>query len=458
MGFLRSFLLLVACVAGAPLALAEHRTALLIGDDTESLEAVAGGLGKAGFHCTRLQAGNEREWKSAINAFAGRTPTRGTAFVYFQGNAKASGSDGKAAIDLVTPQVPRGYPLSSLLEALSRTGGSSRNLVFIDDAEIRSIEIDLPEACLVAAGKTGDLLAMLDGRRDLVAALGSLEATASSLPEGDSVSGAGSVAVAPPGEFVLGTRPGDEWVNRRGIVFCWCPAGSYLAGSPEGEPGRYPDEEQREVVIADGFWMSKYELALSQNLRGNGGAPHGAIGTHKLHPLTMVNYDDARAMTQRHFSVAEREAGRLPDGWEYSLCTEAQWEYAARAGTRTAYAFGDDPAALPRHGNFADKSFFDSGDVYALYGHRSLDDGVYRLAKVGSYLPNPWGFHDMHGNVAEWCLGNAVRGGSWVNTAEDCRIAFRHTYSSRNEQNFIGYRIVIRRIPPPDEEKGKGTK
>ena len=124
---------------------------------------------------------------------------------------------------------------------------------------------------------------------------------------------------------------------------------------------------------------------------------------------------------------------------------------AARAGTQTAYSFGDDPQQLPAYGNFADRTFYETGDVYANYAHRVWVDGVARLAQVGSYQPNAWGLHDMHGNVAEWCLSTAVRGGSWVNTATDCRAAYRHHYSSRNEQNYIGYRIVIQKVPPSEQ-------
>jgi formylglycine-generating enzyme required for sulfatase activity len=195
-------------------------------------------------------------------------------------------------------------------------------------------------------------------------------------------------------------------------------------------------------VIEDGFWIGKYELTLSQNLRSH---PRSTIATHKNHPLTMINHDDARSMTTRTLSENERKAGRLPKDWEYSLPSEDQWEYAARAGTQTRFYFGNDLRQLPRHANFGDKSYYDSKVVYSNAAHRSLDDGNVRLAIVGSYQSNPWGLYDVYGNVAEWCINNAIRGGSWVSVAENCRSSYRDSFSSRNEQNFIGYRLVIQR-------------
>lgn len=440
-------ILVVAAFATVSIARADHRVALLMGSETGNLEKLSVGLEKFGFRCSIIDTNEVEKLKNVVDGFALRTPTRGTAFVYFQGESEAAKADGIPSLDLFTPNSRQRYSLALLLEALNSKGGSATNLVFLDTSPDLSSDLEIPKQFQVTAGKTGGLISDLDRGRDLIPILKSSGETVSTLADNTVLDGPGSKSVAPPGQFILGTKAGDEWVNHDGIVFCWCPPGTYTAGSPENEPGRYDDETQREVVIENGFWMSKYELALSQNFRDFGRPPRNALGTHKLHPLTMVNYDDARGMTQRNHSEKERKAGRLPTDWEYSLCTEDQWEYAARAGSQSAYTFGDNPSLLPQHGNFADKSFFDTQDIYSLYGHRTFDDGAPRLALVGSFPPNSWGFHDMHGNVAEWCLGNAVRGGSWVNTVADCRIAHRHSYSSRNEQNFIGYRIVIRKVP-----------
>lgn len=442
-------LLLICFTVVATRAHAEHRSAILVGDKSDNLQAVAAGLERLGFYCRQVPTPKgERSVKNLLEGFASTTPTRGTAVVYFQGEVIRSTYNGTPSINLLPVEARGrgGFAVIALCDALTSRGGSSRNLVIIDAPNAPELTQQLPDGCLVAITTTADWLPKIDESTDLIELLKQAGATRSSLSMGSTLTGRGSLRVSLPDEFVEGRQAGDEWFNRRGIVFCWCPPGRYLAGSPVDEPGRYPDEKQREVDIENGFWISKYELTKTQNLRDrNGNAPLKSIASHKLHPLTMVNHDDAKSMTARQFSAEERKAGRLPADWEYNLPVEEQWEYAARAGTQSAYSFGDDARELPEHGNFADKAFYDTGDVYSNYAHRTLNDGAVRLARVGSYKPNAWGLHDMHGNVADWCLNTAVRGGSWVNTATDCRIAFRHTYSSRNEQNFIGYRIVIQK-------------
>ena len=214
----------------------------------------------------------------------------------------------------------------------------------------------------------------------------------------------------------------DEWVNPRGTVFCWCPPGTYTVGSPPSEFGRYGDEQIRDVVIEEGFWISKFELTVSENPRGK--KPRASIATEKNHPLTMVNHDDARRMTQKTLTEAEQKAGSLPSDWEYSLPTEIEWEVAARAGGRSAYSFGDDVEALPRHANFGDRSYFETGDIFSQHAHRTFDDGVARLARVGRYAPNAWGFTT--------CTAMSASGASPAQSGEDPGsanhgVAVRHT-------------------------------
>ena len=412
-------------------ATAEYRRALLIDNNrydgqqqavaAEGLESVVERLDHLAFQCHVLPPlANHYAFRDAIEKFAERTPTRSTALLYYRG--RLADGPGLLAVD------GRGkYAIDRVLQALSDKGGSAQSHLFLEVPEASPLRMESPPDCRVYVGDTAALRKTLNGADGLVASL----------------QGNASVAVSLPEKFIAGQQPGDEWVNDLGIVFCWCPPGRYLAGSPPGTPGRYPDEDQHEVVFKDGFWLSKYELAHSQVVAGRRPG-HDTLARHKLEPSTMINHDDARAMT-RKFTASERQAGRLPDDWEYSLPTEEQWEYAARAGTTTRFYFGDEMDLLPRHANFADKTYYDSKDVYSNSAHRTLDDATLKLAKVGSYEANPWGFHDMYGNVAEWCIDGATRGGSWASVPENCRSAYRDYYSSRNQQPFIGYRLIIQK-------------
>lgn len=428
-------------------AKAEHRVALLIEnskykdqeEQAPKLASIKRALEQYGFQCRVLEnLTNEYAFRDAIEGFAARTPTRSTALLYYRGRM----SDGPSLLGVDS----RGkYLLSKVLTTFNSKGGSGRNLLFLDvPGEVKFSE-ELPESFQVTFGEAGTLLSKLSGRPDLIAALAGSGNSVSTLTD-TALTGTGSSAISSRDKFILGKKAGDQWVNSMGIVFCWCPPGNYVAGSPEEVPGRYPDEAQRDVKIETGFWLSKYELAFSQEIAKRR-AGRNALARHKLDPMTMINHDDAKSMT-RNFTQSERKAGRLPSDWEYSLPTEEQWEYAARAGTTTRFYFGDDIKRLPDHANFADKTYYDSGDVFSNAAHRTLDDGAVKLARVGTYQSNPWGFHDMYGNVAEWCINLAVRGGSWTSAPENCRSSYRDSFSSRNEQNFIGYRIVIQKNVP----------
>jgi len=254
----------------------------------------------------------------------------------------------------------------------------------------------------------------------------------------------------PSPKFAPGKQAGDQWVNSRGMMFCWCPPGSYTAGSPVDEPGRYADEKQRVVTIKEGFWIGKYEVTRAQWM---GPVPRNGVATANDHPQDMANQSKDGGRALRPLNEAERKNGSLPDDWEYALPTEEQWEYAARAGTKTRFYFGDDIAELPKHANFGDRSYYDTLNVYSNSAHRTLNDGFAQLAPVGSFAPNPWGLHDVYGNLAEWCENRATRGGSWVSSAQNCRSAYRHVFGDRDNEIFIGFRFVIRKTSPASIEK-----
>ena len=177
------------------------------------------------------------------------------------------------------------------------------------------------------------------------------------------------------------------------IEFRWCPAGKFIMGSPRSEPERRPGEDQVEVALTRGFWTAKYETTQGLWKRIAGALP-GPLTTELPAgddlPVGNVNWPEAedfcRQLTQRL-----RKTGDLPQDWEFRLPTEAQWEYACRAGTTTATAFGNSLSST--QANFKGKP----------YNGAEPGPSLGRAAPVGSYAPNAWGLHDMHGNTFEWC-------------------------------------------------------
>ena len=173
------------------------------------------------------------------------------------------------------------------------------------------------------------------------------------------------------------------------------PTESFTMGSPDDEGGRYSDEgPQTKVFITQRFWLGKTEVTQRQWEAIMGNNPSKFKGENR--PVEKVTWDGVmefcRILTER-----ERQAGRLSDGLEYTLPTEAQWEYACRAGTTTRFSYGDDPE-YSQLGNYA---------WYAENSGRLTHD-------VGGKLPDPWGLYDMHGNVSELVFdwGSTYAGGN----------------------------------------------
>jgi formylglycine-generating enzyme required for sulfatase activity len=276
--------------------------------------------------------------------------------------------------------------------------------------------------------------------------------------------------------------------------------GKFMMGSPETEKGRYPDEGPQHEVEVSPFWMAKCELTwdayevwmsdldiLKRNILGYAETPRDKLAekfqvTQPTKPYTDMTFGmgklgyPAICMTQHSARVfcqwLSAKTGRY-----YRLPTEAEWEYACRAGTTTAYSFGDDPSKLGEYAWFIDNS----GEKYQ---------------KVGQKKPNPWGLYDMHGNVAEWCLDQyttdfyakckeqgvvkdplaiplteykrVVRGGSWDDgvrrTRSAARVASSRDWKQQDPQVpqsiwyftdalFLGFRVVRPLAEPSDEEK-----
>jgi formylglycine-generating enzyme required for sulfatase activity len=272
----------------------------------------------------------------------------------------------------------------------------------------------------------------------------------------------GLCAAARPGRTE--DRGGKVLTNSIGMKLAPIPAGKFLMGSPATEKDRDAMEQQHEVEITRPFYMGVYEVTQSEYTKvmgkprnagahfhqGNGGGPD--------HPMEQVRWTQAVEFCNRLSALAEEKR----EGRRYRLPTEAEWEYACRADTRTAFHCGDTLSS--NDANF-------NGD----FPYGGADRGPYlrKTARVGSYKPNAWGLYNMHGNVAEWCSDwydpdyyknsprkdppgpekgvlptdynnfyRVIRGGCWLDEARGCRSAYRFRAMPHEPYRLIGFRVV----------------
>lgn len=176
-----------------------------------------------------------------------------------------------------------------------------------------------------------------------------------------------------------GTWPGQV-ATRSGIRLCWVPAGRFTMGSPPDEPNRKGDEDQVEVTLSQGFWMGAFELTNEQYISVMQVKPIEFQPGLEEHPVVKVTWLDAAAFCEK-LTEKSLENGTLPRGWRFSLPTEAQWEYACRAGSKGLH-----------QGMVLDEVAWHQGNRESRDTH-----------EVGRKKPNHWGIHDMLGNVSEWC-------------------------------------------------------
>ena len=177
------------------------------------------------------------------------------------------------------------------------------------------------------------------------------------------------------------------------LEMIWVEPGTFSMGSPTTEADRQADETQHNVTLTKGFYLGKYEVTQAQYEAVMSGNGDGLSPTPSMYsgnpnrPVERIAWNDVQVFLSR-LNAAEMAAGRLPNGWEYALPSEAQWEYACRAGTTTAYYWGDDINSS--HANYNWDAEHNTGIDYK------------RTRDVGRYPANPWGFYDMLGNVEEW--------------------------------------------------------
>jgi hypothetical protein len=220
--------------------------------------------------------------------------------------------------------------------------------------------------------------------------------------------------------------------NSVGMSFAKLIGGEFQMGSPEDEPGRDADETLQSQAVGSVF-MGVTPVTQEHWFAVMGTEPSEFVGGDK--PVESVSFAEA----QRFCSRLSRLPAEIRAGRRYRLPTEAEWEWAVRAGTTTAYHFGNDPADLTDYGWYEDNSGGETRDV--------LSKG-----------PNDWQLYDMPGNVWEWCftsrLGDTegfspVRGGAWNSPAEDCRSASRDLVAETAKRNDIGFRVICDYTPPP---------
>jgi formylglycine-generating enzyme required for sulfatase activity len=247
---------------------------------------------------------------------------------------------------------------------------------------------------------------------------------------------------------ISSAQPPKEITNSIGMMLVLIPKGTFMMGSPESEKGRDKDDEtQHEVTISKDYYLGVIEVTQGQYEKVMGTNPSHfqkqfiRKSDSSMYPVEQVSWEDAVDFCKKLSELPEeKKAGRV-----YCLPTEAEWVYACRAGSKSAYSFGETSKSL--------------GD-YAWFDRNSKG----QTHPVGERKPNAWGLYDMHGNVWEWCSDRygeypkvavsdpvgpregsvrVLRGGSWCDVAASCRSAIRRRYVPSIRGNDLGFRLAL---------------
>jgi formylglycine-generating enzyme required for sulfatase activity len=250
--------------------------------------------------------------------------------------------------------------------------------------------------------------------------------------------------------------------NSIGMKLVYIPAGKFQMGSPETEADREPKELLHEVTTTRPFYMGAYEVTQGEWQKVMGKASPSLFNANRGggpdHPVENMKWYAAVDFCDKLTALPEEKK----EGRVYRLPTEAEWEYACRAGTATPFHYGKSLSAAQANfnGNFP-------------YGGAGKGPYLRKTSKVGSFAPNAWGLYDMHGNVAEWCSDfydpnyyrdspkddpkgpakgvlptdykdfyRVVRGGCWLDEAAACRSAYRFRAMPHDAYQLIGFRVV----------------
>ncbi|HMZ82570.1 MAG TPA: formylglycine-generating enzyme family protein, partial [Acidobacteriota bacterium] len=250
--------------------------------------------------------------------------------------------------------------------------------------------------------------------------------------------------------MVAATPLSPTFTNRIGMEFILISPGSFLMGSPESEADRETDEgPQHKVTISQPFYLGKYEVTQAEWKVVMEDNPSEFPGERL--PVDSVSWDDCQEFLKK--------LNARNDGYTYRLPSEAEWEYACRAGSKTPFSFGE--KVTMKQVNF-------SGNFP--YGDDPETDGQGKPVSVGSYPANAWGLYEMHGNVREWCQDwlqvdytdaptdgrpwvsgpetqyRVLRGGAWNVNARDCRSATRSGNTPDATDNSYGLRVVAEKV------------
>ncbi len=234
---------------------------------------------------------------------------------------------------------------------------------------------------------------------------------------------------------------GKQFTNSLGMEFVWIEPGTFMMGSPENEEGRLDNEMQHEVTLAKGYSLMTTQVTQRQWKAVMGSNPSRFKKRGDDCPVECVSWEDVQAFIQKLNVKEGTNTYRLP--------TEAEWEYACRAGTETRFHWGDEADCS--------RANYGKGLSSECKGKPS------RTMEVGSFPSNAWDFYDMHGNVREWCEDwygdypsgsvtdpegptsgrfRVIRGGGWCSSARVCRSAYRARYGPGYRRSFLGFRLA----------------